>query len=84
MSLTNSLVSARVLIVLPHVGWSLVSVHLVVETAGVADRLPLVVPPPERGGGGAAVCAAEAQPAGGGGEHRALGVEVNLKNKFQL
>ena len=49
------MVSARVLIVLPHVGWSLVSVHLVVETAGVADRGPGVVPPPEAGGVGLAV-----------------------------
>ncbi len=29
--------------------------QLVVETAGVADRLPGAVPPPEGGGGGVAV-----------------------------
>ena len=29
--------------------------QLVVESTGVADRLPVLVPPPQRGGGGLAV-----------------------------
>ena len=31
------------------------TIHLVVETTGVAEIVPVAVPPPERGGGGAAV-----------------------------
>ena len=31
------------------------SVHFVVETAGVAEVVPVAVSPPKRGGGGAAV-----------------------------
>ena len=36
--------------------------QFVVETAGVADGLPVLVPPPERGGGGLAVGAARPLP----------------------
>ena len=45
------------------------SVHLEVETAGVTDWLPVVVPPPERGLGGVAVGAAQPVSPGGRGEH---------------
>ena len=40
--------------------------EFVVETAGVADGLPVLVPPPERGGRGLAVGAARSLPPGGG------------------
>ena len=57
------------------------SVHLEVETAGVTDRLPVVVPPPERGLGGVAVGAAEPVSPGGRGEHlrHRHRLEIHLK-----
>ncbi len=55
--------------------------QLVVEPAGVADGLALVVPPPKRGGGGAAVGAAQTHSAGRRLEHGALG---NKKEKKKV
>ena len=40
--------------------------QLVVEAAGVADRVPVAIAPPERGGGGLAVRAAGAGTSSGG------------------
>ena len=42
-------------VVLPHVCWPLVAVHLEVEPAGVTDRGAQRVPPPQRGLRGLAV-----------------------------
>ena len=48
--------------VLPHVCWSLVTVHLEVQPAGVADRGAQGVPPPQRGLRGLAVGAPRVRP----------------------
>ena len=69
--------------VLPHRHRPVDPVQLEVETAGIADRLPVVVPPPERGLGGVAVGAAQPVSPGGRGEHlrhrHRLEVHLELK-----
>ena len=67
--------------VLPHGHGPVDPVQLEVETAGVTDRLPVVVPPPERGLGGVAVGAAQPVSPGGRGEHlrHRHGLEVHLQ-----
>ena len=35
--------------------WPVLSIHLVVETAGVAEVVAVAVPSPQRGGGGATI-----------------------------
>ena len=67
--------------VFPHGHRPVDPVQFEVETAGVTDWLPVVVPPPERGLGGVAVGAAQPVPPGGRGEHlrHRHRLEVHLK-----
>jgi len=54
------------------------SVEFVVETAGIAHRLAIVVSPPEGGSGGSTICAAESHASRGRSEHAAR--EVNQRS----
>ena len=67
--------------VLPHGHRSVDPMQFEVETTGVTDWLPVVVPPPERGLGGVAVGAAQPVSPGGRGEHlrHRHRLEIHLK-----
>lgn len=51
--------------ILPHGKWSVNTVQLVVQSAGIAHGFAIVVAPPKCGGPSAAVGAAQAHPPGG-------------------